>query len=79
VSVEEAVTVLAQALVQEPGRVRAEEFEEDDGTVVVELTVAQADRGRVIGRHGRTAEALRTIVAALGRRQNEECELEILD
>jgi uncharacterized protein len=76
--VEEAVRCLARALVSDPGRVRVEEFEEGD-TFVVELEVAPGDLGRVIGRHGRTADALRTIVAAVGRRHNEKCELEILD
>jgi predicted RNA-binding protein YlqC (UPF0109 family) len=76
--VEELVRCLARALVAEPSRVRVEEFEEGD-TFVVELEVAQSDLGRVIGRHGRTAEALRTIVAAVGRHHNEKCELEILD
>jgi predicted RNA-binding protein YlqC (UPF0109 family) len=76
--VEELVRCLAKALVAEPNRVRVEEFEEGD-TFVVELEVAQGDLGRVIGRHGRTAEALRTIVAAVGRHHNEKCELEILD
>jgi uncharacterized protein len=76
--VEEVVRCLARALVQDPSRVRVEEFEEGD-TFVVELEVAQSDLGRVIGRHGRTAQALRTIVAAVGRHHNEKCELEILD
>jgi len=77
--VEEAVRCLARALVSDPSRVRVEEFEEDDDTFVVELEVGPGDLGRVIGRHGRTAQALRTIVAAVGRRHNEKCELEILD
>jgi len=76
--VEELVRCLARALVAEPNRVRVEEFEEGD-TFVVELEAAQSDLGRVIGRHGRTAQALRTIVAAVGRHHNEKCELEILD
>jgi uncharacterized protein len=63
----EVVRCLAEALVEEPQRVRVEEFEEGD-VVVVELTVASQDRGRVIGRHGRTADALRTLVDAVGRR-----------
>jgi uncharacterized protein len=76
--VEDAVRCLVRALVSEPNRVRVEEFEEGD-TFVVELEVAQKDLGRVIGRHGRTAQALRTIVAAVGRHHKEKCELEILD
>jgi predicted RNA-binding protein YlqC (UPF0109 family) len=73
---EDVVCCLARVLVQDPGRVKAEEFEDGD-VVVVELTVSSADRGRVIGRHGRTADALRTIIAAIGRRRKEEYDLEI--
>ena len=45
-------------------RVEVEEFEEDDGTIVLELSVAEDDYGKVIGRGGRTANALRTVVKA---------------
>jgi predicted RNA-binding protein YlqC (UPF0109 family) len=74
--VEKVALCLARVLVDEPGRVEAEEFE-DDGVKVVELTVAPSDRGRVIGRHGRTADALRTIIDAIGRRRGQEYDLEI--
>ena len=57
---------LARGLVREPGRVRVHEHVED-GRTVLELSVAPADRGRVIGREGRTADALRTLVDALAR------------
>ena len=52
---------LARALVDQPDSVRVEEFEEDDGTVVLELSVGDDDYGQVIGRGGRTAQALRTV------------------
>lgn len=69
---------LARGLVREPGRVRV--FEEvEDGTTVLELEVAPGDRGRVIGRDGRTAQALRTLVEALARRRGDDVVLEILD
>jgi predicted RNA-binding protein YlqC (UPF0109 family) len=75
--VEQVALCLARVLVDEPGRVRAEEFEDGD-TLVVELTVAPSDRGRVIGRHGRTADALRTIIEAIGRRRGgQSYDLEI--
>jgi len=60
----ELLTYLAQGLVDEPDEVSVEEFEEDDGTVVLELAVAPEDYGKVIGRGGRTAQALRTVVRA---------------
>jgi len=74
--VQEVVKCLARVLVQEPERVRVEEYEDGD-TNVVELSVAPSDRGRVIGRQGRTADALRTIVDAVARRWDENWDLEI--
>ncbi len=55
---------LAEGLVDEPEDVSVEQFEEDDGTIVLELCVGDGDYGRVIGRGGRTAHALRTVVKA---------------
>jgi uncharacterized protein len=55
---------LAQGLVDEPEEVSVEQFPQDDGTIVLELCVAEGDYGRVIGRGGRTAHALRTVVKA---------------
>jgi uncharacterized protein len=55
---------LAQGLVDEPDEVSVEQFEEDDGTIVLELCVAAGDYGKVIGRGGRTAHSLRTVVKA---------------
>jgi len=55
---------LARSIVDAPDEVKVEQFEEDDGTVVLELAVADDDYGQVIGRGGRTAAALRTIVKA---------------
>jgi uncharacterized protein len=74
--VEEVVKCLARVLVQEPEKVRVEEYEDGD-TNVVELSVAPSDRGRVIGRQGRTADALRTIVDAVARTWDEKWDLEI--
>jgi predicted RNA-binding protein YlqC (UPF0109 family) len=69
---------LARGLVREPGRVRVHEHSEGERTVL-ELEVAPNDLGRVIGRDGRTASALRVLVSALGRRRGQELVLEILD
>jgi uncharacterized protein len=55
---------LAQGLVDAPEEVAVEQFDENDGTLVLELSVAADDYGRVIGRGGRTAQALRTVVRA---------------
>ena len=74
----ELVAHLARGLVREPGRVRVQEHVEH-GRHVIELSVAAADRGRVIGREGRTANAMRTLVDALARRRGGTCALEVLD
>ena len=70
---------LARALVERPEAVSVEEFEEDDGTVVLELTVAEDDYGKVIGRGGRTANALRTVVKAAAVKDNRRVLVDIVD
>jgi uncharacterized protein len=55
---------LAEGLVDDPEQVQVERFEERDGSVVLELAVGPDDYGKVIGRGGRTAQALRTVVSA---------------
>ena len=70
---------LAQGLVNEPEEVSVEQFEEDDGTVVLELCVADGDYGKVIGRGGRTAHALRTVVKAAATGEGQRVLLDIVD
>ena len=70
---------LARALVDHPDRVKVEEFEEDDGTLVLELSVGEDDYGRVIGRGGRTAQALRTVVKAAAVKDNRRVLLDIVE
>ena len=69
---------LAQQLVEDKAAVRVEAIERDRSTVL-ELTVAEDDLGRVIGRGGRTAKALRTLLDIAARRQNRRAVLDILD
>jgi predicted RNA-binding protein YlqC (UPF0109 family) len=76
---DELIAELARRLVDEPGEVRVERFEEDDGTLVYELIVAEGDVGKVIGRQGRLARALRTIVRAGGVASGRRLALEIID
>ena len=73
----ELVEYLAKGRVDKPDEVRVERVERD-GAVVLELHVAADDVGKVIGRQGRTARALRTIVRASGARSNERALLEIV-
>jgi predicted RNA-binding protein YlqC (UPF0109 family) len=70
---------LARALVDEPDAVEVEEFVEDDGTVVLELAVADDDYGKVIGRGGRTAHALRAVVKAAAVREQRRVLVDIVD
>jgi predicted RNA-binding protein YlqC (UPF0109 family) len=66
-------------LVSEPEAVEVEQFTEDDGTVVLELSVAEDDYGRIIGRGGRTANALRTVVKAAAVREQRRVLVDIVD
>ena len=66
-------------IVSKPEAVSCEQFEEDDGTVVLELSVDEDDYGRVIGRGGRTANALRTVVKASAVRQNKRVLVDIVE
>ncbi|MDX6665507.1 MAG: uncharacterized protein QOG68_1713 [Solirubrobacteraceae bacterium] len=70
---------MARALVDEPAAVEVEQFSEDDGTVVLELAVGEDDYGKVIGRGGRTANALRTVVKAAAVREERRVLVDIVD
>ena len=74
----ELVEYIARSLVEDPERVSVEEHESEKGTVV-HLRVAPEDRGRVIGRQGRTARSIRTLLAAAASRSGTRVMLEILD
>ena len=74
----ELVTWLARQLVDDPDAVRVEQVEREDATVL-ELYVAPEDRGKVIGRQGRLARALRTIVRASAARSRKRVILEIVE
>jgi predicted RNA-binding protein YlqC (UPF0109 family) len=75
----ELLEYLAQGLVDNPDEVSVEQFEEDDGTVVLELCVADEDYGHVIGRGGRTAQALRTVVKAAAVNERRRVLVDIVD
>ena len=75
----ELLEYLARALVDEPERVEVEEFEEDDGTLVLELSVDDDDYGQVIGRGGRTAQALRTVIKAAAVKDNRRVLIDIVE
>ena len=75
----ELLEFLARSLVSEPGAVQVTEVEEIDGEVVLELEVADEDLGRVIGRHGRVANALRAVMKAAATREEKRVVVDILD
>lgn len=70
---------LAEGLVDDPEGVSVEQFEQDDGTIVLELCVAEGDYGKVIGRGGRTAHALRAVVKAAATGAGARVLLDIVD
>ena len=76
---EDLLAYLARALVDDPDAVEVEGFEEDDGTIVIELRVAPEDTGKVIGRGGRTIAALRTVVKASAVRENRRVLVDVID
>ena len=74
----ELLEYLARQLVDEPDAVRVEEVDEND-ELVLRLYVAEPDRGKVIGRQGRIARALRTVMRASAAREQRRVRLEIAD
>jgi uncharacterized protein len=76
--VAEIVEYLARRLVDEPDAVRVEQVDRDDATVL-QLWVAPDDVGKVIGRQGRIARALRTVVRASAARDERRVMLEIME
>lgn len=74
----ELVEYIAKSLVDNPDNVTVTEVEGEQ-TSVLELRVAREDLGKVIGKQGRTARALRTILAATSTKAKKRCVLEILE
>lgn len=72
------VTHLASSLVDSPEEVTVSQQESDD-TIALELSVAQPDLGKVIGKQGRTARAMRSLLAAVAARQDRKSRLDILE
>jgi predicted RNA-binding protein YlqC (UPF0109 family) len=76
---EDLVEYLARSLVDKPGEVSVEVFDEDDGSTVYELSVADDDVGKIIGRGGRTVNALRCVLRACAAKQGRRLLLDVVD
>lgn len=74
----ELLEFLVRALVEEPDAVEVEELEED-GDLIYEISVAESDLGRVIGKGGRVANAIRTVAKAAAVRLDRRVVVDILD
>jgi predicted RNA-binding protein YlqC (UPF0109 family) len=74
----ELIEFVAKSLVDDAEAVTATSYDRGDQTIV-ELEVAPHDLGKVIGRQGRTARALRTLLAAAGQKSRRRTQLDILD
>ena len=74
----ELVSFIAESLVDNRDAVQVNELERED-TTVFELRVAKEDLGKVIGKQGRTARAIRALLSATAGRDNRKARLEILD
>jgi len=74
----ELIEFLAKSLVDHPDEVRTRVYEREQQTVI-ELEVDPADLGKVIGRQGRTARAIRTVLSAAGQKSRRRYSLDIVD
>ncbi len=74
----ELIETIAKALVDQPDAVHVTEIEGDQ-SVLIELEVARDDIGKVIGREGRTAQSIRTLLVAASTKQGRRAQLDIVD
>ncbi len=76
---EDLLEYLARSLVDKPDEVSVDGFDEEDGTIVLELHVAEDEAGKVIGRGGRTVAALRTVMKAASVRHGHRVLVDVYD
>lgn len=74
----ELIHYIATALVDNPDQVQINETEQED-MIIIELTVAKEDLGKVIGKQGRTARAMRSLLSAAAGKRNKRSRLEIME
>jgi len=75
----ELIEFIARSLVENPEAIQLSQEESEDGTIVVKLAAAQEDMGRIIGKQGRTAKAMRTLLNAKATRENKRAALQIME
>jgi uncharacterized protein len=75
----EVLEYIAKALVDHPDDVSITEVEDEDGEMVLELRVHPDDMGKIIGKRGRTAKAIRTMVKAAATREGSSATVEIVE
>ncbi len=73
------IEYIAKSLVEKPDEIVISEEEAEDGTVLVKLAAAQDDMGRIIGKQGRNAKAMRTLLNAKATRENRRASLQIME
>ena len=75
----ELVELLAKALVDTPDAVQVNEIEEDPKSIIIELKVAPEDMGKVIGKQGKIAKAIRTVVKSMAIKENKKVIVKIIE
>ena len=75
----ELVELIAKALVDHPDEVVVNQREEEDGTIVLELNVAKNDMGKVIGKKGRIAKSIRTVVKTVAMKEDKRVVVDIVE
>ena len=73
----EVLEIIAKPLVDNPDQVKITEIVNEDSTYTLQLNVAEGDMGKVIGKQGRIAKALRTVVKAAASRENKKVSVDI--
>lgn len=74
----EVLEIIAKSLVDYPEQVDVKQIDNEDQTVTLELRVAQGDMGKVIGKQGRIAKAIRTVVKAAASKEDKKASVEII-
>ncbi|PLX76849.1 MAG: RNA-binding protein [Desulfuromonas sp.] len=75
----ELIEHIAKSLVENPDAVQVSQEEDEEGAILVKLAAAPEDMGRIIGKQGRTAKAMRTLLNAKATRENKRASLQIME